>query len=120
MEDETLKHLQEARNRRKKRIIIVFISVMAALGILNVFLLMILGLSLMLIGASSMTEMGNAMLKWRYYKYMTSGFHELVKAENADRNKNFGIGIILVAAGFSIFFLSLYLISVGWFGLLTG
>ena len=120
MEDETIRRLIDRRKRRKKKIIATFILIMAILGILNIFLLMFLGLLLMVIGAGSMMDMSNTVIKWRYYKYMTSGFHEFVETERKDKNKNFGIGVISAAIGFLIFLLSLYLMSAGWFGLLTG
>ncbi len=120
MEDETIKHLIDRRKRRRKKIIITFVLVMAILGLLNIFLLMFLGLFLMVIGAGSMMDTSNTVIKWRYYKYVTSGFHEFVEAERKDENKNFGIGVISTAIGFLVFLLSLYLMSAGWYGLLTG
>ena len=119
MENATIKHLKEMRRMRRRKYLIVFISVMGILGILNVFALMILGLFLMVVGAESLTNISDSIIKWKYYKYMTSGFHELVEAENKDRNKDLSAGLILSLAGFLIFFLSLYLSSIGWFGLIT-
>ncbi len=117
-ENETIKRLREARRKKRRKYIIALLTVVGILGVLSTYVLILFGLLLMLIGAESMADLGSQIVKLKYYRYMTSGFHELVEAENKGRNENIRVGIILVIIGFGIFFAALYLLSVGWNGFL--
>ncbi len=120
MEDETIRPLVEQKRRKWRKMLLIFILVVGIVGILNVFFLFVLGILLMIIGVITSINTGNALLEWRYYHTnMRSGFDDVFKMERKDRAMNFGIGAISSVVGLLIFILSLYLYSVGWFGLIT-
>ena len=119
MEEETIEHLVEEKRRRFKRNMSIIITVFIILALLNILFLMILGLILMLVGATTSLNTGSAMMKWKYYANVTSGFHEDVKIEKKERRTNFNLGILLSLIGLALFLLSLYLASMGWTGVIS-
>ncbi len=117
-DDELIRQLIKKRKKKREKVVITIIVAIVALSILNVFFLMILGLLLMLMGVTSFMNTGNAMVKWKYSRHVSTGYSELKNAELKERASNFKVGLIMSAVGLLIFFLYLYLASIGWLGLL--
>jgi len=117
-DEELIRKLIKKRKKKREKVVISIIFIIVALSILNVFFLMVLGLLLMLMGATSFMNTGNAMVKWEYSRYVSTGYKDITNAEMKERASNFKVGLIISAVGLLIFFLYLYLASIGWLGLM--
>ncbi len=116
--DDEIAQLIAKRKKKRQKVIISFVAIMVILGVLNTIVFMLLGLFLMILGVSSSMNVGTALVELKYSKYSTVGFHDLVETDRKERGKNFGASVVLSLSGFVIFFVALYLLSVGWSGLL--
>ncbi len=107
-EDKTLEKLKiERRKKAIQKFTILGIS-MVILGLITPILLIIVSIILMLAGVSSMYNIG----------FLT---RKEEREEDLDRafEKNFYQGVILSTAGLALFLLSLYIMSLGWRGILS-
>ena len=117
-DNELIRQLIKKRKKKREMVVITITVAIVVLSIVNVFFLLILSLLLMLMGVTSFMNTGNAMVKWNYSRYISTGYKDITNAEMKERASNFKVGLIISGVGLLIFFLYLYLASIGWLGLL--
>ncbi len=112
--DDDIEILKRESRRRALRNFGIFIAVVLIIGLIFPLLLLILGIILMLAGVSAMYDLGTVLeALWKRLPR-----EEKSLEEKAYFDRNFYEGIMLSGAGFFVFFLSLYLMSIGWNGIL--
>ncbi len=111
--DETIKKLENEKRKRAIRNFEIVIVVMAILGIISPIFLLIFSIILMLVGVSAMYNIGDTIAR---LKFPISSALEEEKTKNTD--KNWYIGAIISVIGFLLFLFTLYLMSIGWEGLI--
>ena len=105
-EDKTLKKLRIERKRRAiKKMIILFVLAII-LGIITPVLLIIVAVILMLAGVSAMYNIG----------FLTRKDEQ--KDVNTSFERSFYEGVFLSLLGLGLFLLTLYIMSLGWGGIL--
>ncbi len=114
MEDDDIEILKKERKKKSLRNFIIFVVVMLILGILTPFIILLLGIILMLAGVSAMYDLGTVLESlWKNLPR-----EKKTLEEKALFDRSFYEGVILSGSGFLLFLFALYLMSLGWRGLL--
>ena len=114
MGDDDVENLMRERKKKSMRNFVIFVVVMLILGVLTPFIILLLGIILMLAGVSAMYDLGTVIESlWKNLPR-----EKKTLEEKAVFDRSFYEGIILSGSGFLLFLLALYLMSIGWRGIL--
>ena len=113
-EEDKIKIMKKESKKKSLRNFTIFVVVMLILSVLTPFIILILGIILMLAGVSAMYDLGTVIESlWKNLPREKKSLEE-----KALFDRSFYEGIILSGGGFFLFLLALYILSMGWRGLL--
>ncbi len=113
--DETIELLRRKRRKKLLKNLAIFSIIMLILGIIAPIFILILGIILMLAGVSALYDIGTVLnMLFKNMPKVEKSFEE-----KAGFDRPFYEGIVLSLSGLGVFFLYLFIVSMGWHGLFS-